>query len=239
MMGETAAPIMVPPCGHVAGVYARTDEPTGIRKAPANEVLYGVLDLRWHLSDKDQGSFFAAGNDEVPPGAVNCLRAFPGRGIRIWGARTLAKDPSWRYVNVRRLFLTAIRWIEWHMTATAFEPNGPDLWPRIQRELNAYCFELFRRGALKGATTNEAFYVRCDADINPPEMRDNGIVVAEVGLAAAAGIHRDPADPPGQRNHYYRRKCRYILTEEIELWQQQEREKTPTGVTTSTWRSKE
>jgi phage tail sheath protein FI len=71
------------------------------------------------------------------------------------------------------------------MDAMAFEPNGPDLWPRIRRELNAYCFDLFRRGALKGAVINEAFFVRCDESTNPRELRDDGIVVAEVGLAAA------------------------------------------------------
>jgi hypothetical protein len=119
-VGEGVDTHMVPPCGHIAGVYARTDEAAGLRKAPGNEVLYGVIDLQSQISDNDQGSFFVLEKGEPPPGlkkgqpplgAVNCLRAFPGRGIRIWGARTLAADPAWRYINVRRLFLSAIRWI--------------------------------------------------------------------------------------------------------------------------------
>jgi hypothetical protein len=184
-VGESVDTVMVPPCGHIAGVYARTDEDAGPRKAPANEVLYGVLDVQSQLSDEDQGSFFVAMDEEPPPGAVNCVRAFPGRGIRVWGARTLSRDADWRYINVRRVFLAAMRWIERRMDFVAFEANNPDLWQIIRRELNAYCFDLFQRGALKGADINEAFYVRCDESTNPRELRDDGIVVAEVGLAAA------------------------------------------------------
>jgi len=181
--GERVETVLVPPCGHVAGIYARTDHAAGVRKAPANEIVNGVLDVETALTDEAQAGFFSA--RDIPSGAVNCLRAFPGRGIRVWGARTLSSDPDWRYVNVRRLFLQAIRWIEHEMVRMAFEPNGPDLWARIRRELNAYCFDLFRGGALQGATMNEAFFVRCVEETNPPESRDSGAVVAEIGLAAA------------------------------------------------------
>ena len=119
-IGESVPTVVVPPCGHVAGIYARTDASAGISKAPANEALHGVLDLSVHLSDSDQAGFFVLDGGDgtpTPPGAVNSLRAFPGRGIRVWGARTLATDPTWRYVNVRRLFLTAIRWMERYMAA--------------------------------------------------------------------------------------------------------------------------
>lgn len=183
--GTRVDTVLAPPCGHVAGIYARTDAAYGVRKAPANEVLHGVLDLAAAVTEEEQASFFSS----EPSGAVNCLRAFPGRGIRIWGARTLSDDgegrhaAEWRYVNVRRLFLQAIRWIDRKMAVMAFEPNGPDLWARIRRELNAYCYDLFQRGFLKGASTNEAFFVRCDADLNPREAHDT--VVAELGLAAA------------------------------------------------------
>lgn len=165
----------VPPCGHVAGVYARSDQGVGVHKAPANEILEGVLDLEVNVTDAEQGL--------LNPESVNCLRAFPGRGIRVWGARTLSNDPAWTYVNVRRLFLIAGRWIERAMAGVAFEPNEFMLWVRIERELRAYFSALFRQGALKGATEEEAFYVRCDADTNPPEVRDAGMVVTEIGLA--------------------------------------------------------
>ncbi|MDQ3855481.1 MAG: phage tail sheath subtilisin-like domain-containing protein [Chloroflexota bacterium] len=167
----------VPPCGHVAGVYARTDRRVGVHKAPANEVLEGVLDLETEVT--------AALQEPLNPEGVNCVRALPGRGIRIWGARTLSRDPAWRYVPTRRLFLTAGRWIARNMPSVALEPNGPGLWARIERELNAYFGGLFRRGALSGRTADEAFYVKCDAELNPPAVRDEGKVVSEIGLAPA------------------------------------------------------
>jgi phage tail sheath protein FI len=179
--GESQETFWTPPCGYVAGVYARTDAAAGIQKAPANEVVEGVLDVRAAITDTDQQAFFQAD----PPGVVNCVRAFPGRGIRIWGARTLSRDPAWRYVNVRRLFISAVNWMERNMADIPFEPNRPELWSRVERELNAYCFDLFQRGALQGGSTRDAFYVRCDESTNPPESTDAGMIVAEVGLAAA------------------------------------------------------
>lgn len=167
----------VPPCGHVAGVYARSDQRVGIHKAPANDDLEGVLDLEVNLTNDQQ--------DRLNPEGINCLRAFPGRGIRVWGARTLSVDPAWTYINVRRLFLMAGRWIERNMGGVSFEPNDPKLWARIGRDLTAYFNDLFRRGALKGRTAQEAFYVKCDAETNPLEVRDAGMVVTEIGLAPA------------------------------------------------------
>jgi hypothetical protein len=167
----------VPPCGHVAGVYAATDRRIGIHKAPANEALAGVVDVATRLTDAQQG--------ELNPVGVNCLRAFAGRGIRVWGARTLSNDPNWTYINVRRLFLTAGRWIERHMAWAAFEPNDPKLWSRIRRELTAYFGTLFQQGALRGASAQEAFYVKCDAENNPPAISEIGQVITEIGLAPA------------------------------------------------------
>jgi uncharacterized protein len=166
---------LIPPCGHVAGVYARSDRAVGIHKAPANEILQEVIDLEVNLSNADQAG--------LNPAGVNCIRSLPGRGIRIWGARTLSQDPAWTYISVRRLFLTAGRWIQRNMVDTVFEPNDPRLWARIGRELNAYFKRLFERGALKGGTLQEAFYVKCDDETNPPEVRDLGQVVTEIGLA--------------------------------------------------------
>jgi|SRR6516162_4749417 phage tail sheath protein FI len=168
---------LVPPCGHVAGVYARTDHARGVHKAPANEVLEGVLDLEYHLTSRDQ--------DYLNPKRVNCIRSFPGRGIRVWGARTLSGQDDWTYVNVRRIFLTAVRWIHWHLGDVAFEPNDAQLWARIDRELNLYFLGLYRQGALKGRDPREAYYVKCDATTNPREVRDLGQVITEIGLAPA------------------------------------------------------
>ena len=173
--GPAATRGFVPPCGHVAGVYARSDQGRGIHKAPANEVMQGVLDLEVNLTSVEQ--------DQLNPAGVNCVRAFPGRGIRVWGARTLSADAAWRYINVRRLFLSAGRWVERNMREVVFEPHEPTLWARIVRELTAYFTALLRRGALKGRTSQEAFYVKCDAETNPPEVREAGLVITEIGLA--------------------------------------------------------
>jgi len=166
---------LVPPCGHVAGVYARSDSERGIHKAPANEVLEGVLDLERAVTSRIQ--------NELNPAHVNCLRSFPGRGIRVWGARTLSGQEAWSYVNVRRIFLTAARWSERYLGDATFEPNDPVLWARIERELNAYFTRIYRSGALKGRTAQEAFYVKCNAQTNPKEVRDLGRVVTEIGLS--------------------------------------------------------
>jgi phage tail sheath protein FI len=166
----------VPPCGHVAAVYARTDQRVGVHKAPANEVLEDVLDVELDVGDAQQAV--------LNPAGVNCLRSFPGRGIRVWGARTLHADPAWRFVSVRRLVLTTRRWLQLQLLDVPFEPNEATLWARIRRELTAYCEDLRRRGALLGASADEAYFVRCDQSTNAG--RDDGEVVAEVGLAAAA-----------------------------------------------------
>jgi phage tail sheath protein FI len=168
--------IMVPPCGHVAGVYARSDQQRGVHKAPANEVLEGVVDLEINLTDEEQG--------ELNPKGVNCLRACPGRGIRVWGARILSGEP-WVYVNVRRLFLTAGRWIQRNLSQKIFEPNDSRLWEQIKRELTSYFSALLRQGGLRGNTAQDAFYIKCDEETNPPEVRDAGMVVTDIGLAAA------------------------------------------------------
>ncbi len=167
--------ILIPPCGHVAGVYSRTDRQAGVHKAPANETLEGVVDLETVLRDVDQ--------EKLNPEGVNALRVFPGRGIRVWGARTLIADDEWRYVNVRRVFLTLVRWIELNMADVVFEPNDPGLWADIRRDLGFYLNDLFEQGALKGATPEEAFFVKCDEETNPPADRDNGLLVTEIGLA--------------------------------------------------------
>ncbi|WP_063837460.1 phage tail sheath family protein, partial [Streptomyces sp. NRRL WC-3549] len=166
---------LVPPSGHVAGVWARSDVERGVHKAPANEVIRGAVDLELRLSKGEQ--------DLLNPIGVNCVRAFPGRGIRIWGARTLSSDPAWRYLNVRRLFnyleesiLLGTQWV-------VFEPNDDRLWSSIRRNVTAFLTEEWRRGALFGRTAEEAFYVKCDRENNPQESIDLGRVVCEIGVA--------------------------------------------------------
>ncbi len=172
--GEDGADIL-PPCGHVAGVYARTDRDVGVHKAPANEVLEEVVGLEARVT--------AAVQAGLNPLGVNCIRAFPGRGIRVWGARTLGLDPGLVYVNVRRLIGTVGRWVDYNMAHVVFEPNNQRLWTGITRDLTAFLGGLFHRGALAGTTWEEAFYVKCDDETNPKEVRAAGQVVTEIGLA--------------------------------------------------------
>ena len=169
----------IPPCGHVAGLYAQCDRAFGVHRTPANYPLEGILDLTLNLSDAEQASL----NSDSQPG-VNCLRTFRGRGMRVWGGRTLSQDPQWQYISVRRLFLTVGRWINLNLAdVVVFEPNNFSLWLRLERELSVYCESLWRRGALQGATLKEAFYVKCDAETNPPSLREVGQVCVELGLA--------------------------------------------------------
>lgn len=165
----------IPPCGHIAGIYSRVDGRVGVHKAPANELIEGAVDLQIQLSDQDQRGLSEAG--------VNCLRTLPGRGIRVWGARTLSGLPAWKQVNVRRLFLTVIRWMSIAFQDLVFEPYTPALWRQIRARVNAFCYNLFQQGALNGYSAAEAFYVKCDAETNPPEERDAGRVITHVGLA--------------------------------------------------------
>jgi len=167
----------VPPCGRVAAVYARTDAAVGVHKAPANEVLEGVVDLRADVSEADAGRLIAAG--------VNCLLARPGRGIRVWGARTVSSDPAWRHIGARRVLLTVGRWLERFLDGAVLEPHDLRLRVRVMRELSAYLESLHAAGALRGASADEAFFVKCDAETTPPELADAGQLVTTVGLALA------------------------------------------------------
>lgn len=172
----------VPPCGHVAGLIARCDRATGVHRAPANLIVEDALDLSVALADADQHRL----NQTDQKGGVNCLRTFPGRGIRVWGARTLSAAPLGRYVNERRLLITVGRWAALNLASVAFEPNDLSLWVRIERELTVYLESLARQGALQGSSAEEAFFVKCDADTNPPEGRDQGQVITLLGLAPTA-----------------------------------------------------
>lgn len=168
----------LPPCGHVAGILARTDASAGVHKAPANEQVEGAIDIRLRIDDAAQAAMNPKGS-----AWLNAIRAFPGRGIRVWGARTLSLDPEWTQVSVRRLLLTIGRWLERLSQTVAFEPNNFALWIRINRQVTDYLQDLFVGGAFKGSTPTEAFFVKCDGELNTPEVRDAGKVIAEVGVA--------------------------------------------------------
>ncbi|MET3723708.1 phage tail sheath family protein [Sphingomonas trueperi] len=168
--------VQIAPSGHLAGIYARTDAERGVHKAPANLPIRGALGVSRIVSRAEQ--------DVLNPVGVNCIRQFSREGVRVWGARTLAPAGSeWRYLNVRRLFnmieesiAIATRWV-------VFEPNDRPLWKSVKRDVDAFLTLLWRQGALAGATPQEAFFVRCDAETNPPEVVDAGQVVALIGIA--------------------------------------------------------
>ena len=166
--------IAAPPSGHIAGIYARNDATRGVHKAPANEVIRGALDLTYKVTREEQG--------ELNKNGVNCLRQFAAEGIRVWGARTLAKG-EWRYLNVRRLFNQIEESIAEGTRWVVFEPNDMSLWKSIRRDVSAFLTLLWRQGALMGATPEEAFFVKCDAETNPPEVIDAGMVVTLIGIA--------------------------------------------------------
>ncbi|MEU9129898.1 phage tail sheath subtilisin-like domain-containing protein [Kitasatospora sp. NPDC048540] len=168
-------PSVIPPSGYVAGVWARSDESRGVHKAPANEVVRGVIDLATNITRGE--------HDQLNPVAVNCIRAFPGQGIRIWGARTLSSDPEWRYLNVRRLFNFVEKSILDGTNWVVFEPNDRFLWGSVRRTITMFLRRVWRSGALFGRTPEEAFFVKCDEENNPPENRDAGILTVDVGIA--------------------------------------------------------
>jgi phage tail sheath protein FI len=171
----TNVPIAIPPCGHLAGLWARSDNTRGVHKAPANEVVQGAIGLGFQLTKGEQ--------DTLNPVGVNCIRSFPGRGIRVWGARTLSSNPSWRYINVRRLFNYVEKSIENGTQWVVFEPNDRRLWARVRRDAAAFLKTVWRDGALFGSTPEEAFYVKCDDELNPPESRDLGRLIIEIGMS--------------------------------------------------------
>ncbi len=166
---------LIPPSGHMAGVYNRTDTERGVHKAPANEIVRGAIDLELRLSKQEQ--------DTLNPIGVNCIRTFPGRGIRVWGGRTLSSDGAWRYINVRRLFIMAEASLDTGLQWVVFEPNDRMLWARVRRDVTSFLRTVWLGGALFGSTPEEAFYVKCDDELNPPEIRDLGQLIIEVGMA--------------------------------------------------------
>ena len=166
--------VTIPPSGHIAGLYARTDNDRGVFKAPANDTLRGVVDLERKLTDGEQGPLNENG--------VNVIRFFTGRGIRVWGARTISTSTQWRYVNVRRLLLFIEESIQEGTQFAVFEPNNIELWGKVKRQVSDFLTRLWTEGALFGATADDAFKVRIDEDLNPPSIRQLGQLIIEVKL---------------------------------------------------------
>jgi uncharacterized protein len=164
----------LPPSGHVAGIFARVDRQVGVHKAPANEPFSAVQATRLPLTDLDHGRLNEAG--------VNVIRTYPGRGVRIAGARTLSSDSEWRFLNVRRLFIMIGETLAEQLQWTVFEPNSRKLWDDIARVVRSFLDMLWQRGQLDGATPEDAFYVVCDETTNPPHEIDQGRVICEIGL---------------------------------------------------------
>ncbi|MBN1616867.1 MAG: phage tail sheath family protein [Spirochaetales bacterium] len=169
--------VYAPPSGGMCGIYSRVDGTRGVHKAPANEIFRTAIGLKYSLTDAEQ--------ELLNPKGINCIREFPGRGIRAWGARTISSNPEWRYINVRRLFCMVEQAIQNGTNWVVFEPNTRDLWKKITRNITSFLLNTWKSGALFGDTPEEAFYVRCDDELNPPESIDAGYVVIELGLAPA------------------------------------------------------
>ena len=170
---EVSSPM--PACGHIAGSIAKSDREEGVHRAPANQPIEGLVDVAQRVRKRERDVCFDH--------RVNTLCAFAGRGIRIWGARTLASDKAFMQINVRRLFILIRKSVEKYAQWVVFEPNEPSLWKKMVRSCEVFLNDLWTQGALRGATQDEAFYVKCDEETNPIEARDVGQLVTEIGIA--------------------------------------------------------
>jgi hypothetical protein len=171
----TKGTFLVPPGGSAAGIYARSDQERGVHKAPANEVIRGATDLEFKITKGEQGI--------LNPRGVNCIRVFPGRGIRVWGARTTSSDTLWKYINVRRLFLFLEESIEEGTQWVVFEPNDEKLWARVRQTITQFLTRVWKDGALMGTTSEEAFFVKCDRTTMTQDDIDNGRLIVLIGVA--------------------------------------------------------
>lgn len=167
--------IAIPPSGSVMGIYARSDNTRGVHKAPANEVVRGCIGLDTQFNKGEQ--------DILNPKGINLIRSFPGQGIRVWGARTATSNPSWKYVNVRRLFIFIEESIRANTNWAVFEPNDEVLWVRVQRTISVFLENLWRGGSLAGTSPEEAFFVNIGRDTMSQDDIDNGRLICVIGVA--------------------------------------------------------
>jgi phage tail sheath protein FI len=167
--------IDLPPSGFASGIFARNDIQRGVYKAPANEVVQGALRFETNINTAQQ--------EVLNPLGVNCLRYFPGRGYRVWGARTISTDPEWRYVNVRRYFNYVAASIDRGTQWAVFEPNNESLWANIRDTVSSFLYVEWISGALLGSNENEAYFVRCDRSTMAQSDLDAGRLICLVGIA--------------------------------------------------------
>lgn len=167
--------IALPPSGSVAGIYARSDNTRGVHKAPANEVVRSCVGLDCQFNKGEQ--------DILNPKGVNLIRIFPGQGIRVWGARTASSDGSWKYINIRRLFIFIEESIKANTNWAVFEPNDEVLWVRVQRTITVFLTNLWRNGSLAGSSTDEAFFVNIGRNTMSQDDIDNGRLICVIGVA--------------------------------------------------------
>ena len=167
--------LAIPPSGSMAGIYARSDNSRGVHKAPANEVVRACVGLDCQFNKGEQ--------DILNPKGVNLIRSFPGMGIRVWGARTATSNPSWKYVNVRRLFIFVEESIKANTNWAVFEPNDEVLWTRVKRTIDVFLTGLWRNGYLAGNATSEAFFVNIGRDTMSQDDIDNGRLICVIGIA--------------------------------------------------------
>jgi phage tail sheath protein FI len=172
---ENSTSRFVPPSAHIAGIYARSDTERGVHKAPANEVVSGVIELEKTVTTGEQ--------DILNPKGINCIRAFPGRGIRVWGARTISSDSLWKYINVRRLFIYIEESIEESTQWVVFEPNDEKLWGRVKATITEFLTRVWKDGALMGTKAEEAFFVKCDRTTMTQSDIDNGKLIVVIGIS--------------------------------------------------------
>lgn len=167
--------IAIPPSGSVLGIYARSDNTRGVHKAPANEVVRACVGLDCLFNKGEQ--------DILNPKGVNLIRSFPGQGIRVWGARTATSDASWKYINVRRLFIYIEETIKANTNWVVFEPNDEALWVRVKRTIDVFLNGMWRNGSLAGSTASDAFFVNIGRDTMTQDDIDNGRLVCVIGIA--------------------------------------------------------
>lgn len=167
--------IAIPPSGSVLGIYARSDTSRGVHKAPANETVRACVGLDCQFNKGEQ--------DILNPKGVNLIRTFPGQGIRVWGARTASSDASWKYINVRRLFIFIEETIKANTNWAVFEPNDEVLWVRVKRTIDVFLTGLWRTGALAGSAPSEAFFVNVGRNTMSQDDIDNGRLICVIGVA--------------------------------------------------------
>jgi phage tail sheath protein FI len=174
-LGPGGGQVLLPPSGFVAGLYAYTDITRGVFKAPANEVVQGAIGLETFINTAQQ--------EVLNPLGINCIRLFPSRGYRVWGARTLSSDPQWQYVNVRRYFLYLEHSIADSTSWVVFEPNGQALWASVSGSVSDFLYDEWASGSLLGAKPADAYFVRCDQTTMTQADLQNGRLICVIGVA--------------------------------------------------------